>query len=103
MVDLDKLAYAIAWAETHDCELGYGEMYFNCFGIKNGSIAPCDKIGNNNMCVYNSKEESYAAFTKIWSEGYGGSFPTYYAAQVWTGNDSPDTWLNNVKDKYGSL
>ena len=99
-VDLDKLASAIAWAETHNCELGYGDTYNNCFGLKNGSIAPCDKIGNNNMCVYNSPEESYAAFKKVWAKGYGGKFPTLAMAQTWTGSDRADIWLGNVTESY---
>lgn len=99
-LDLNKLAKAVAWAETHDCQLGYGSMYSNCFGIKNGSIAPCAKVGNNRMCVYNAPHESYEAFYKIWQLGYGGQFPSYAAAQSWTGNDRPDTWLANVTEHY---
>lgn len=55
--NMEKLAYAVAMAETKDCELGYGAMYNNCFGIKRGSIVPCE-TGNNNMCIFSSKEES---------------------------------------------
>lgn len=99
-VHIDKLAYAIAMAETHNCTKGYGQMYNNCFGIKNGSIAPCDKIGNNKMCIYNNPEESYAAFKKIWTQGYGAKFPSHKAAKVWTGNHNPNTWLTNVKYYY---
>lgn len=98
-VNISKLAYAVAMAETHDCTLGYGEMYNNCFGIKRGSIVPCE-TGQNNMCIFGSKDEAYAAFREIWTKGYGGEFPSYRAAQVWTGNDSPDTWLENVKHYY---
>lgn len=54
------------------------------------------------MCVYNKPEESYTAFKKIWTQGYGGEFPTYYAAQVWTGGDTPDTWLKNVDYHYNN-
>lgn len=99
-VDLDKLSRAIAWAETHDCQLGYGKMYANCFGLKNGSIAPCEKIGQNNMCIYDTPEESYQAWKRVWRYGYGNRFPTYRDAQVYTGNDRPDSWLSNVEAKY---
>lgn len=97
--DLDKLAYAIAMAETRDCELGYGAMYSNCFGLKNGSIVPC-KTGKNNMCIFSSKDEAYNAFRKVWTQGYGGGFPTYAMAATWTGNDHPDSWLKNVSFHY---
>jgi len=33
--DLDKLAKAVAIAETGNCTKGYGKEYFNCFGIRN--------------------------------------------------------------------
>lgn len=33
--DLDKLAKAVAIAETGNCTKGYGKEYNNCFGIKN--------------------------------------------------------------------
>jgi hypothetical protein len=99
-VNIDKLAYAISMAETHNCELGYGKQYNNSFGIKNGSISPCIKTGNNRMCIYESPEQSYEAFKKIWTKGYGGRFPTYRDAQAWTGNDRPDNWLRNVNSYY---
>ena len=87
-------------AETKDCTLGYGSMYNNCMGMKNGSIAPCDKIGNNRMCIYEHKDQAYEAFKKIWTKGYGGGFPTYKMAAVYTGNDRPDNWLRIVTYYY---
>jgi hypothetical protein len=98
-VDMDKLAYAIAMAETHNCTKGYGKSYNNCFGIKNGNTAPCKKVGKNRMCIYDTPEESYVAFKIIWSKWYKG-FPTYKQAALWTGNDRPDNWLKNVKFHY---
>lgn len=98
--DIDKLAYAVSMAETSGCTKGYGKEYNNCFGIKNGSIAPCEKIGRNRMCVYEKTEDSFEAFKKIWSQGYGTRFPTYKDAQAYSGNDRPDTWLSNVTHYY---
>lgn len=97
---IDKLAYAVAMAETKNCTLGYGKMYNNCIGLKNGSIAPCKRIGNNNMCIYDKPEDSIAAFKEVWIKGYGGGYPTKRMAAVWTGNDRPDNWLANVKYYY---
>jgi hypothetical protein len=98
--EIDRIAYAVAMAETHNCTKGYGEEYNNCFGMKNGSIAPCEEIGRNRMCIYESTEDSYAAFKKVWVEGYGGGYPTTNMAAVWTGNDRPGNWLNNFADAY---
>ena len=48
---------------------------------------------------YATKEESYADFKRIWSTHYK-IFPTYRLAVKWTGNDHPQTWLNNVTKYY---
>lgn len=98
--NLDKLAYAVSMAETKGGELGYGKLYNNMYGIKNGSIAPCAKIGKSRMCIYEKKEDSTEAFKKIWANGYGLRFPSYKDAQVWTGNDRPDNWIKNVRFYY---
>jgi hypothetical protein len=97
---LDRVAYAVAMAETKNCTLGYGKQYNNCFGIKSGNTAPCSKVGRNRMCIYDKPEESYEAFKKIWVKWYGGGLPTREAAARWTGNDSPRTWINNVNFYY---
>jgi len=89
-------------AETSNCKEGYGISHNNCFGIKRGSIVPCQTRGFRKMCVFKSKEESYAAFKKIWSSprGYGNRFPTKEMAKVWTGNDNPTIWMSNVTNYY---
>lgn len=97
--DIEKLAYAVAMAETANCTKGYGSMYNNCFGIKNGNTAPCDRIGQNRMCIYNSPSESYEAFKIIWSKWYK-TFPDYALANKWTGADRVDTWLKHVSHYY---
>lgn len=93
--DIDKLAYAIAMAETHNCERWYWKLYNNCFWIKNWNTAPCKKIWNNNMCIYETKEESYEAFKKIRSTWYK-IYPTKELASRRTWNDNPITRLSNV-------
>lgn len=101
-LEIDKLAYAIAMAETKNCTLGYGEMYNNCFGIKSGNTAPCKNVGQNRMCIYDHPEESYTAFRKIWQTWYKG-FPTTEMASRWTGSDRPDSWLRNVRYYYNNV
>lgn len=93
-VDLDKLAYAVAMAETADCTTGIGPRTNNCFGIMhwpNGVRTPK---------TYASKEEAYEDFKRIWTRGYGGVMPGMAAAQTWTGGDKPQAWLNIVHTYY---
>ena len=52
------------------------------------------------MCIYNTPEESFEEFKKIWVAVYGGKYPTYNDAVKWTGNDKPDNWLYIVKTYY---
>jgi len=92
-LDLDKLAYAVAMAETKDCTTGTGK-YNNCHGIM-----AWDAQGNRYPRRFNSKEESYEYFKKLWVKNYGG-FPTISQAVSYVGNDSPGTWLYNVTYYY---
>lgn len=97
--NLDRLAYAVAMAETKNCKLGYGASHNNCFGIKKGRTVPCKTEGFRKMCVFSSPEESYEAFKKIWSTHYK-SFPTLRLASIWTGNDNAHNWLRIVSHYY---
>ena len=97
--DLDKLAYAVAMAETQNCKKWFGKMYNNCFGIKNWNTVPCEKTGRLRMCIFYSPEESYKAFKIIWAKHYK-RFPDYRLASIWTGRDSASTWLKHVRSYY---
>lgn len=85
-------------AETANCTTGIGKSINNCFGIKNGNTAPCQKQ-QGNMCVYNSREESYEAFKTIWLKWYK-TFPDYEMAYKWTGGDNTQHWLRIVTEYY---
>lgn len=100
--DIDKLARAVAQWETTNCTKGIGPKYKNCFGIKNGSISPCNKKASGGMCIYNHPSESYIAFKKIWKVGYGNKFPTLAMAKKWSGNDNAPGWIENVTKFYNS-
>jgi len=91
--DIDKLAYAVAMAETGNCTKGYGKTRNNCFGIMSWPN------GRRTAKWYDSPEDSYNDFKRIWSEYYG-SFPDYQMAKKWTGNDHPAIWLANVTEIY---
>jgi len=92
-LDLDKLAYAVAQAETGDCTKGAGVSKNNCFGIMEWST------GTRQLKAYNTKAESYEDFKRIWEKSYK-IYPTTAEAKKWTGNDSPETWLFNVNYYY---
>lgn len=96
-VDLDKLAYAVAMAETKNCTVGVGKSQLNCFGIRNGNTAPCKKE-KNRFCVYDDPKESYEAFKIIWERWYGG-LPNIQKAKKWTATQ-PHEWLANVLHIY---
>lgn len=100
--DLDKLARAVAMAETGNCTKWYGKTYNNCFGIKSGRTAPCPKVGRNRMCIYEKPEDSYIAFKKIWSKWYAWK-PNLKMAQRWTWHDNAVRWLYNVNHHYNKL
>ena len=101
-IDLDRLAKAVAMAETNNCTKGYWKSYNNCFGIKNGNTAPCPKIGKSKMCIYENPEDSYEAFKKIWSKWYK-THPNLNSAQRWTGHDNAVRWLSHVNLHYNKL
>lgn len=90
--DIDKLAHAIAIAETGDCTKGVGPAHNNPVGIRR----------NGRFEKYNSCEEGLEDFKRVWSKNYG-RFPTLSDAKRWTGNDSPITWLNNVTNSYEKM
>lgn len=94
--DIDKLAKAIAIAETNNCTKGVGLTYNNCH-----ALMEWDSQGIRHPRKYDYPEESYEDFKEIWTKYYD-AFPTYEMAQRYTGNDSPDTWLENVTYWYSS-
>lgn len=91
--DIDKLAYAVAMAETGNCTRGMGLTKNNAFGIMTW------ERGFREGRTYEKCEDSYVDFKQIWSDYYG-EFPTRAMAERWTGKDSVDTWLKSVKQYY---
>jgi len=97
--DIDRLARAVAMAETGNCTKWYGKTYNNCFGIKNGRTAPCPKVGKSKMCIYEKPEDSYKAFKTIWAKWYAWK-PNLKMAQRWTWHDNAVRWLSHVNLYY---
>jgi hypothetical protein len=92
-VDLEKLAHAVAVAETGDCTKGTGVSKNNChgiFGCANGKCGPRH---------FESKEQSYEEFQKLWITKYGDRFPTIKDARKYTASDG-ERWLNTVRVVY---
>lgn len=94
--NLDKLAKAVAVAETGGCKLGSAKTHNNCYGIMHWPN------GKRQFKPYKSKEDSVADFKRIWSSYYG-RYPDLRLAKKWTGSDRPSTWLANVNAVYSSL
>lgn len=95
--NLDKLARAVAVAETSGCSDGTAVSRNNCHGIM------CWPKTGREPCWFKSHGESFAAFKKVWTKKtlpYGGRVPDIELARVYTGNDNPDTWLCNVHRSY---
>ena len=99
---MDKLAIAVGVAETSGCTRGFGKLYNNCVGLKNGNTAPCERVGRNRMCIYDTPQESLEAFKIVWVKWYR-RFPDKRLANKYSGKDRADTWLANVTTKYNSL
>ena len=92
--DLERLAYAVSVAETANCTKGSGVSKNNCFGIMEWPN------GERQLKWYNTTQESFDDFKRVWLRGYGGRFPTLADAKKWTGNDRSKIWLQTVKEKY---
>ncbi len=89
-VDLDKLAYAVAMAETGDCTASRGSALLNnCHGFK----------VKGKFLAFKTKEESYEYFKKMWLRNYGDRFPTSYDARRYTAGTG-ERWLNVVTTVY---
>jgi hypothetical protein len=92
--DVKKLCRAIGWHETHNCQdkgPGAAANRNNCVGIKPGG----------QFKSYQTPEDSYQHCEQIWSKNYG-RFPDLALARKWSGNDKPQTWLQNVSSYYFS-
>lgn len=89
-LDLDKLAYAVAVAETSNCTAGIALTYNNCHGILKADHTPV---------AYASTQESFAAFKDLWSRLYVG-YPDWDLAYRYTGGDDTQIWLDNVTRIY---
>lgn len=64
------------------------------FWIENG-------VRKRALRYFNTKEESFVAFKELWQRAYG-KFPNNNLASKYTGNDSPHTWLGNLRNAYCS-
>jgi hypothetical protein len=92
-VDIDRLAYAVAVAETSNCTTGMGLSRNNCFGIMHW------KTGKREGVRYRTKEESFQAFKILWLTKYGDRFPTLSDAQRYSGGPG-ESWLERVRIAY---
>jgi len=94
ILNLDKLAYSVAMAESANCTRGAGARRNNCFNIMSW-----DKNGNRYIRYYDTPNDSYIAFKELWTRAYGG-YPTYAQAVKYTGNDNAKHWLRIINHYY---
>lgn len=92
-LDLDKLAYAVSCAETACGKDGTARKRNNLHGIM------CWKNKKRYPCYFSSPEASTQRFKEIWAKSYK-VFPTMKEARRWTGNDSPERWLQAVNQYF---
>lgn len=93
-VDLDKLARAVAVAETSNCTTGMGLTKNNCHGIMRWTN------GKRSGRVFATTSESFTYFKSMWLRLYGDRFPTWDDAKRYTGNPHPSDWYGTVKLIY---
>ncbi|MEK7218441.1 MAG: hypothetical protein AAB728_03160, partial [Patescibacteria group bacterium] len=92
-VDIRRLAFAVALAETENCKTGTGRSKNNCHGImqcKGGRCGPR---------VFGSPTESYTEFERIWLKNYGDRFPTREDAKRYVDSEAID-WYKTVTAIY---
>lgn len=92
-VNIRKLAYAVAMAETQNCTTGTGKSKNNCHGITACGGGRCT------FKTYASPAESYADFERIWLRGYGNRFPTREDARRYVNSEAVD-WYRTVTMVY---
>jgi len=90
VLDLDKLARAVAIAETSNCKYA---VVNNCHGIMTWVG------GERRLKRYASKADSFADFKLLWKRAYQ-RFPTKTEAVRYTGNDNAARWLAIVTTSY---
>ena len=103
--DLEKLAHAVAFAETGHCADGTAIKRNNCHGIMAWKKV-FDKETKKNTTVrypryFRSTQESFDEFKRIWAKSYK-RYPDINLAIKWTGNDNAHVWLSNVNTYYNS-
>ena len=85
---------AVAMTETHNCNEKRGSsLVNNCHGFKS----------KGKFISFTTTAQSHEYFKKLWVKGYGGTFPTYRTARIYSGNDKPTIWLNSVRYYYNNL
>lgn len=92
-INLDRLYYAVAMAESGNCSTEWHKAKANCTSIMTW------KSGKRELRKFKNEEEGKAYFKWLWKEHYGNKFPTMKEATRFTGDDRSAQWLENVK-KY---
>jgi hypothetical protein len=89
-IDIDVLAYAVGKIETNNCNVDRGSALLNnCHGFK----------VKGKFIAFETQEESYAYFKKLWLTKYCDCLPTPHLAKKYSGSDGI-LWRQNVIAVY---
>jgi len=92
-VDIDRLAKAVAIAETSNCTAGTGLSKNNCHGIMACSKGKCSPR------KFEKTEDSFHEFKILWLTKYGDRLPTLEDAQRYAASEGTE-WRKTVLAAY---
>lgn len=98
-MDLDKLAQAVACAETSCGTRGAAVSRRNAHGLMRWSKNE-DGSTTRYLATFSNMSQSYAEFKSVWRRLYGGRCPTIEDARRYTGHDKAEIWLGHVYSVY---
>jgi len=91
-LDMDRLARAVASAESSGCRSPVALRTNNCHGI----------TLHGEYVQFSSTAESFSMFKRIWAKSYK-TFPDHALAARYSSEGAADEWLCNVESVYLSL
>jgi len=103
-MDLEKITRAVAVAETNNGKTGSGPTHNNPCGLMFAYYE--NNVRIREYVYYNSYMEGFNACSKLLANGPSWAKTKYRdqtiaeAADLWTGKDRVDNWINNATKTY---
>lgn len=92
-IDYEKLFHAVSVAESSGCTSSVARRTNNCVSIMGW------KNGKRFIRKFATIEDNKLAFISLWKRVYK-RLPDLALARIYTGGDSPSTWLKTVHQHY---